>query len=104
MWRTPPHRRQPDESGSVPESKLHEFHTSSSSKARVVNELAYLIECQHLRFDPDATDPLRRELLSYRRDDHALQTDCVLALCFAVAGAEHALNRDGGRLLQVGRW
>ncbi len=91
-------------SGSVPESRLHEFHTSAASKARVVNELAYLIECQHLRFDPDATDPLQRELLSYRRDDHAIQTDCVLAICFSLAGAPHAHDSNAGRILSVSRF
>jgi hypothetical protein len=88
----------------VPESKLHGYNTSPSSKSRALGELAYLIERHHLRYDPQACEQLDRELRAYRLPDTALKTDCVMALSFAVAGTPNALNPTGGRILSVARF
>lgn len=87
----------------VPDSKLHGYNTTGLSKPRMLAELQHLIELNHLRYDPNACPELDRELRAYRLPDTALTQDCVISLAIAIAGAVHALNPSGGRILAVVR-
>ena len=91
------------QSVNIPESKLHGFLTTGVSKPRILGDLAYAIEQNDLRFDPEHCAELDRELRAYQVPDTFITQDCVMALAIALAGSADALNPSGGRVLGVVR-
>jgi hypothetical protein len=87
----------------IREERLHGVLTTGVSKPRMLGELQVLIEQQYLRYDAKALPQLDRELRSYTTPDTHITTDCVMALAFAVNGAEHAVQSSAGRILGVYR-
>ncbi len=82
----------------IPESHLHGVLTTGMSMPRMLGQLAYQVEQYRLCFKPDEVPALHRELLAYSTDDRALTQDCVMALAFAIDGAQHTFD-TAGRIL-----
>lgn len=88
----------------VRESRLHGLLTTAVSKPRMLGELQILVEQSLLAYDAAALPQLDRELRAYATPDSALTTDSVMALVFAIAGAEHAHQSSAGRILSPMRF
>jgi hypothetical protein len=85
----------------VPEDYCHGLNTTGMSKPRMIGGVQFLIERHLLRFDAEAIPQLDTELRGYTTPDTFITTDCVMALAFAIYGAEHALQDSAGRILGV---
>jgi hypothetical protein len=83
----------------IPESRCHGVLTTGISKPRMLGALQFQVENHLLHYDADACPNLDRELRVYTTPDTHITTDCVMALCFAINGAEHAHNSSAGRIL-----
>lgn len=88
---------------SLPESRRHEIYTTGKSKPRMLGELQYHIEKHLLRYSADDLPQLDKELRGFRLPDTFIVQDSVMAISFALAGAEfvHDADRDAGRILAI---
>jgi hypothetical protein len=85
----------------VREDRLHGVLTTGISKPRMLGALQFQVENHLLRYDALSCPNLDTELRGYTTPDTHITQDSVMALAFAINGAEHALNASSGRILGV---
>jgi hypothetical protein len=80
----------------MPQRDLIEHKTTEPSKRQMLTAVELLLQRRVLKIHQDFRQ-LLAELAGYRIPDHAITQDSVMALGFAVANAEYAHTRSGGR-------
>jgi hypothetical protein len=79
------------------------FHTSATSKARLIEAIARKLQNWELQFDRQAMPNLYDELVSYAQPDDHLVQDAVMSLGFAIDQAPEAFSSRNvqGRVMGV---